>query len=294
MILFQPYGRLRACAVHSLLLAAGLCARAAQIPSPDSQKPDVQKIVQDASWNELHPAGVPQPFRFRLSEQDPKTSDVKLIVQTKDGTVARLIAKNGRPLTPTEDRAEVARLNELLDHPEIQQRRHRSEHENSTREDELVRMLPNAFLYAYEGMAAGPNGPCYALSFNPNPAFVPPDREGEVFHGMVGELWIDQAQLRIVRIDAHLVADVNFGWGFLGKLFRGGSILEENAEVGPDHWESTQLKLVLQGKILMMKNVDFSTLQTSTDFRPVPPGTGYQDAVRMLLDEKSPSPDPRP
>jgi hypothetical protein len=264
------------CLVFAGLLA-GLNAGAAQ-PAPD-----VQQIVHDASWNELHSSGPPHFFRYKVSEQDPNGSDVKLVVQTSDGTITRTIEKNGQPLDAAQEHTEIARLKNLLAHPEVQQRRHRSEHENNNRENELVQMLPDAFLYTYEGMVAGPSGPCYRLSFKRNPSFTPPDREGEVFYGMVGELWIDQAQLRIARIDAHLVSDVNFGWGVLGKLFRGGSILEENADVGMNHWESTSLQLKLKGTILMLKSVDYSTTQTYTDFTPVPSDISYQDAIQMLL-----------
>ena len=35
---------------------------------------------------------------------------------------------------------------------------------------------------------------------------------------MVGELWVDKGQQRLVKIDAHLISDVNFGWGVLGRL----------------------------------------------------------------------------
>ena len=150
---------------------------------------------------------------------------VKQIFETKDGDVARLIEKDGKPLPPEEDQAEIDRLNNLLAHPEVQEHRHKKEQEDSARGDEMVRMLPDAFLFTFDGMVEGPNGPCYRLKFQPNPAFTPPDREGEVYHGMVGELWVDQAQLRLVKIDAHLISDVNFGWGVLGRLYKGGSIL---------------------------------------------------------------------
>ncbi len=244
--------------------------------------PNPEKIVRDASWNELHRRGPSHPFRYRLSKVDPKGSSVKLLVETDQGDVARLIEKDGRPLTPEEDQAEIARLDNLLAHPEIQEHRHKKEQEDSARGDEMVRMLPDAFLYTYEGVVQGPSGPCDRLSFKPNPAFVPPDREGEVYHGMVGELWVDQGQQRLAKIDAHLVSDVNFGWGVLGKLYQGGSILVENADVGMNHWETVHMQLRLHGKILMMKSVDFSTTEDSTDFHSVPPETTYQDAVRML------------
>lgn len=241
-----------------------------------------EQIVRDASWNELHRQGPRRQVRFRLSKTDSKGSTLKEIVETTDGDVARLVEKNGHPLTPEEEQAELHRLQQLLDNPEIQAHRHKKEQEDSSRGDEMVRMLPDAFLYTYEGMVEGPSGPCYRFSFKPNPSFNPPDREGEVYHGMVGELWVDQAQLRLARIDAHLVGDVNFGWGVIGKLYKGGSILVEDADVGLHHWETIQMKLNLHGKILLVKNMDFSTTEHSTDFQQVPADTNYKDAIRML------------
>ena len=46
---------------------------------------------------------------------------------------------------------------------------------------------------------------------------------------MVGELWIDEGQVRLVKIDAHLISDVNFGWGVLGRLY------EQAGAVSPPH-----------------------------------------------------------
>ena len=273
---------IRFLAIGGVLLLAAPCPAPAQTPQP---VPNPKKIVLDASWNELHSSGPPHPFRYRQSKVDPKGSSVKLIVETKDGEVARLIEKNGRPLTAEEDRAEIARLDNLMAHPEIQESRHKKAQVDDARGDEMVKMLPDAFLYSYDGMVQGPSGPCYRVSFKPNPAFVPPDREGEVYHGMVGDLWVDQRQLRLAKLNAHLISDVNFGWGVLGKLYQGGSILVENADVGLGHWETLHLKLHLQGKILMMKSVDFSTTQVSTDFQAVPPQTTYQDGIRMLKEK---------
>jgi len=270
----------------TLLLAAGAASGQAVPPSANPAV-DPQKIVRSASWNELHATSPGRSFRFRQRKVDPKVSTVKEIFETKDGDVARLIAKDGKPLPAEEDQAELDRLNHLLEHPEVQEHRHKKEQEDSARGDEMVRMLPDAFLFTYDGMVEGPNGPFYRLQFRPNPAFTPPDREGEVYHGMVGELWVDQAQLRLAKIDAHLISDVNFGWGVLGRLYKGGSILVQNSDVGLNHWETTHMKLQLQGKLLMMKSVDYSTTEDSSDFKVQAQELGYQDAIRLL--QKTPT-----
>jgi hypothetical protein len=266
----------------ALFLGAATGATGQALSQNGNPAIDPAKIVRDASYNELHSTKPGRSFSYRQHKVDPKGSTVKEIVETKDGDVARLIEKDGRPLPQEEEQAEIDRLNNLLAHPEIQEHRHKKEQEDSARGDEMVRMLPDAFLYTFDGMVEGPNGLCYRLQFKPNPAFTPPDREGEVYHGMVGELWVDQAQLRLVKIDAHLISDVNFGWGVLGRLYKGGSILVQNADVGLHHWETIHMKLNLQGKLLMLKSVDYSTTEDFSDFKVQPQELGYQEAIRLL------------
>ena len=134
--------------------------------------PDPQKIVHDASYNELHSKSPGRSFTYRQHKVDAKGTVVKQIVETKDGDVARLLERDGKPLPPDEEKAELDRLNNLLEHPEVQEHRHKKEQEDSARGDEMVRMLPDAFLYTSDGMVPGPNGPCYRLQFKPNPAFT--------------------------------------------------------------------------------------------------------------------------
>jgi hypothetical protein len=276
------------CSIRSLTVIA---ATILWIPLPAlSQTTDAatQTLVSRSAQNELgHDKGPGQPFRYKLHKIDDGKVNTKEIVETKDGDVARLIALDDKPLTPEQQSAELARLNNLLAHPEVQEHRRKREKEDSDRANEMIRLLPDAFVYRNEGLVNGPNGSCYRLTFQPNPNFDPPDREAEVYHGMAGELWIDKAQERMVKLDAHLIADVNFGWGILGKLYKGGSILVEQTDVGKHHWETTHMKLNLEGKALMVKTLKFQTIEDSSDFQPVPRQMGYQDAIRLLVGDSS-------
>lgn len=259
----------------------------AMFAQPDDAASDPVALVRRASQNELHSSNQNHPYRYKLHKIDDSRITTKEIIETKDGDVARLIAVNDKPLEADAQKAELDRLNNLAAHPELQEHRHKKEQEDSTRENEMIRLLPDAFLYHYEGLVNGPNGPCHRLTFKPNPNFTPPDREGEVYHGMAGELWIDKAQERMVKLDAHLINDVNFGWGILGRLDKGGSILVEQADVGDHHWEATHMKLSLTGKALLFKNINIQTTEDATGFEPVPPEMGYQGAIKMLLSDNS-------
>jgi hypothetical protein len=254
---------------------------------------DTVALVQRAAAHELRAVDDritqgPAPVRFLLFKEDVKGSTLKEVVQTRDGSVARLIAINGKPLTAEQESLENARLQRLLDQPDLQDRRKKREKEDAERAKKIMHVMPDAFLYTYVGMVSGPNGPAVRLSFKPKPGFDPPDQETKVAVGIQGELWIDQAQERMVRLDAHLFQDVDFGWGILGRLYKGGSIRIENADVGNHNWQLQRMKLDLSGKALMVKTLTFRITENGTAYEPVPRELSYKDGIR-LLQSKAPN-----
>ncbi len=263
------------------VISLGAMGWAATAARAQSTPPNPVEIVRNASYNELRSANGGHPFRYLYHKVDDGKATTKEVVETKDGSISRLLEVNGKPLDADANAKELARLNALLNDPAAQAKRHKREQTDGGRADEMVKLLPTAFLYTFEGMVPGPNGPCYRLRFEPNPNFAPPDREAEVYHGMAGELWIDQAQQRMVRFDAHLISDVNFGWGFVGRLFKGGTIMVQQKDVGEHHWETAYMRLHLSGKILLVKSLDIDTTDNFSNFEPVP-DDGYQAAVKML------------
>lgn len=266
----------------AVLFGASLSA-SAQTPAAAA---DPQALVRRAVHNDLTSHdGI--DVRFTLRKQDEKGISTKEIIETKDGDVARLVALGDKPLSPEADQAEIQRLNELLNDPAKQAHRHQREQADAARGDELFKVLPDAFTYKFIGMGAAPNGPVYRFSFVPNQQFTPPDYEARVFHGMEGELWVDQQQERVVRFDAHLVADVDFGWGFLGRLYKGGTIFVEQQDVISHHWEQTTLKLNLTGKEMMFKDLVERNTEQESNYQQVPSNWTYKDAVHALLNPSS-------
>jgi hypothetical protein len=160
-----------------------------------------------------------------------------------------------------------------------------------------MRLLPDAFLYRDQGttpclprQAVGPadGGTCHHLTFSPNPSFEPPDVEANIFRGLAGEIWIDQAQERLTRLDAHVIANVDFGWGILGKLDKGGTIQLEQSDIGNHDWELTTLKLNLKGKALMLKSLNIQLTEQATQFSQVPPGVDFRKAIQLLQNSGAP------
>jgi hypothetical protein len=265
------------------LLPAGVCsAPAQQSAAPEPNALDPTALVRRAIQHRFDSAPNQPPLRYLLRKQDGPRDNTKDIIETRDGDVARLVALNGQPLSAQANQDELDRLNLLANHPEVQQHRKLREQKDAERVNRLMHLLPDAFLYRFEGMAPCAGGQCYHLSFSPNPRFTPPDVEAAIFRGMAGELWIDQAQERLTRLDSHLISNVDFGWGILGKLDEGGTIQIEQADVGGRNWQVTLLKLNLRGKALMVKSLNIQMTEQASHFSPVPAGIDYRQAIQLL------------
>jgi hypothetical protein len=251
---------------------------------PGTAQTDGAALVRRAIQNREAAAKIHRPLRYLLRKTDDHRDTTKDIIETDQGDVARLIAINNQPLTAEANQAELDRLKTLANHPEIQEHRRQREQKDADRVNRLMRLLPDAFLYRDQGTTPCPSSGaiCHHLTFSPNPSFEPPDVEANIFRGLAGDVWIDQAQERLTRLDAHVIANVDFGWGILGKLDKGGTIQLEQSDIGNHDWELTTLKLNLKGKALMVKSLDIQLTEQATHFARVPPNVDYRKAIQLL------------
>jgi hypothetical protein len=227
-----------------LLLWAGIIPEQAQ-PAPPTLTPEQsQALVERALATELRTAQDPaHPMRYRLHKTSPRLTSTKEILETKDGDVARLVAMFDKPLSIEDEQKEQARLETLLNDPSLQKHRKQGEQGDMGIVLKLLRMLPNAFLYQYSGTGVGPAGAVQKFSFRPNPNFSPPDLETQALTNLTGELCVDAAQERVTRLEGHLQQDTSYGWGVLGKLNKGGSVVIEQTDVGGHQWRIARFQM---------------------------------------------------
>lgn len=285
-----------------LLLGSGI-AQSSDQPSEPSPATDAAALVRRAVANHLAAEAAHQPQRFYLHKKDDRHDYTQEIIETAQGDVALSVSSNGAPLNASAHQVQIDRLNALDAHPDIQEHRHRREQEDNARVDKLMRELPDAFIYHYDstvacnvttppsvavpGMVADPEpapaaAECYHLTFQPSPSWNPPDTESRIMRGMAGEAWIEKSQERLTRLNAHLVTDVDFGWGFIGRLDKGGTIFLEQTETTDKDWELTRMKLNLTGKALLVKTLNIHLTEEMAHYAPAPANLDYHKAIRML------------
>jgi hypothetical protein len=257
-----------------------------------------QALVDRALANELHAAqngnldanqdtnqDAGHPMRYQLRKTSPRVTTTKEIMETRDGEVARLIAINDKPLGATDEADEEARLHALLGDPAKQQRRKDAEDDDASRALRVLRALPSAFLYQDAGPGEGPPGKVEKFTFRPNPNFNPPDLESEVLPAMAGDIWIDPVRQRVARLEGHLQQDVDFGWGILGRLNKGGWIVIEQGDVGGSQWRTVRFEMQMSGRVVFKTRV-FDTTEVQSNYAPLPLGMSYQKAIEILLSGK--------
>jgi len=266
---------LKSKSILSFLLAA-ICVPAiaqepASQPSPNAGTNPLQ-LVRLTVENELKPPQKGLYFTYRdVKKKGNNPVEVKQMVETgQDLVLGRLISLGGKPLTPEQQQKEEQRLHRLLTDPGAVKEKQKSQQEDDQRVRRMVQALSDAFLYTYAATESGKNGQIVVLNFKPNPNFDPPSRELQVYTGMAGTMRIAVPQDRIASLEATLVEDVNFGWGILGRLYKGGRFAIEQTEVGDGQWDLTSMSLNFAGRALLFKHIDIQQHETTSDYRRVP------------------------
>ncbi len=248
-------------------------------PTPTGQNP---ALVQAAFVNELEAArDSSHPMRYRLHKTSPRLSTTKELIETRDGSVAMLVAVDDKPLTAADQEKEQSRLQTLLNDPGKQRHRKQAEAEDTARALKVLRSLPTAFIYTDAGEVTVGSVTAEKFTFVPNPKFNPPDLETEVLTAMSGEILIDPAHARVLHLEARLQQDVDFGWGILGRLSKGGFIILDQGEVSEGVWRVVKFKMQMTGRLLIRTRT-FDTVEEESEYEAVPAGLAYQQAIAIL------------
>jgi hypothetical protein len=269
---------------RSAVLILLLCMPAVAEVKPQEQSPattsySAQELVRRMIDNEVRcQDNDHSKYRFRSRMEEDGKVVVQDKVQTSGGTLKRTLLLNGKSLPPDEAAKENSKLEQLVRDKDAQEKKRREEREDAEKAKRMFRMFPDAFLYTYAGEENG----LTVLHFVPNPDFSPPTREAQVFHAMSGRMWIDRKQMRFVKMQASLTEDVKFGWGLLGHLDRGGTMLVEQQEVAPRHWEVTTLDLNLKGKAVFFKSINVQQKETNSNFERVDDNIDLARGLELL------------
>ena len=86
------------------------------------------------------------------------------------------------------------------------------------------------------------------LQFTPNPNYPPHGDATDWLTHARATAWIDPQAAQVVSVHATILRDISIGGGVLGKIYRGGEFIMEQAPVAPNIWEPTLYQYDISGR----------------------------------------------
>ena len=176
------------------------------------------------------------------------------VVHTGTGTLKLVIEEKGKAVYPNFYEKQLRDLEEVLvdatEHQsDYRQRRAIEKFQKRTQERyDLVEAVEDAFLVTWLGRERR-NGRLLAkMQLNPNPDFKPKTRIAGALQCVRAVVWLDEKEAQLVRAEAEIFKDISVGGGLFGKVYRGGTVIIEQAEVAPGIWFPTLYRIDFDGR----------------------------------------------
>ena len=252
-----------------------LIAFALSFSSVHAQSP--QQLIQQVVDAEL--ASIQNDHSKWVYFQDTRKPKVKFkqwVVTTQHGNIERILEKDGQRLSEPEQRDHIQKF---LNDTKAQKKQLSTINHDYQQIGDLLKLLPVAFVWTQTDATANTT----SLHFDPAPKFQPPTLEARVFSGMTGDLVLDNQQHRICSINGHLLHDVKFGGGLLGRLKQGSSFSLKQEQVGPSLWQLISIHLQFQGNALFFKSVSLQEDDEYSKFHPETSGITLEQAAVAVM-----------
>jgi len=267
----------RLLAVSAILFVVATYASAQQSP---------HDLVRDVVYNELHDRERDSYWQYHSTRVTGSRTELREQIETQQGPVYRVIEINGKPLDADQRKKEDARLTELLTNPRELARNKQNHEQDEERLHQVLKILPEAFLFDYEGSATGDT---VRIAFHPNPAFAPHSYEERILHGLTGVAMVNQTQKRLIDMSGKLIERIDFGYGILGHVEKDGVFQIHREQVNATHWKTSLVDVHVQGKILLFSTITKDQHEVRSGFRPVPLDISPVQA-KEILDHAMPLP----
>ncbi|HTX40491.1 MAG TPA: hypothetical protein VMD25_01585 [Acidobacteriaceae bacterium] len=270
---FLP-GRLL-CAV--LPVTALFVTAAPRVACAQSAEQIVRKVVGNELYYGYHDHS---SWMFLDTYKSPTKNQVKLVIQTSQGNLSEITENYGRPPSAQEHQADLNHMQQIVNSPSMRAQQRRSEEHDDQQAANLLKILPDAFVWQIDSRQNGQ----IRLSYHPNSNYSPPSMSARVFAAMSGTMVVDEDQMRLADLFGRLTHSVEFGWGLLGHIDAGGTFQVIRSQIAPYEWQITQTHVHISGHALFFKNIGDQEDEVTSDYHRVPADVDLAKAEEMLRD----------
>ena len=238
-----------------------------------------KELMTDACYNEREQHKNDALWASRVERHTAGHIYLEEEIETVVGPIRRLVSVDGHEPSPAERKQKDDRLRKLMQNPKTQQAMKKNREADQKKVDEVLRAMPDVFHFEDQGRQEA----LEKLAFRPNPAYNPTTYEETVLHALSGLILIDLQEKRLAQLSATLTEQVDFGYGVIGQLKKGGTIEVNRTRLSPGTWKTRSSKININGRIVLFKTISKQQDETQSGFKPVAPDTSIERALEELM-----------
>lgn len=249
--------------------------------------PDIAKLLLELQANEDRVEAILENYSYKQETTKRELGDDGRLRETESETVlltfykgnriSRLIARNGKPLSPDDQEKEDREVQKRVEkiEKEIAKQAERDVDQTATgtpdpdnRRISIAEVLRASNLInprreRFKGRDV------IVFDFEPNPDFdFKNARSFLKFFGKTGGvMWIDEQDKQVARIEAELFDSFKVGGGLLAKLRKGASFVLEQERINDEIWLPSRADINLSVRILLFGGAKVNQVIRSYDYK---------------------------
>jgi hypothetical protein len=185
--------------------------------------------------------------------------------------VARLIAKDDKPLSERDAAKEEEKIQKLTDKrknetEEARARRHTEEEKQREKNREFVREVADAYDFHLVGSEVLDGHDTWVIGGEPRPGFQAQLKEAQMLSKFHGRLWIDKDEMQLVKMDVEALDTVSFGW-VLARIHKGTRLVFEQTRVNGEVWLPRHLSFKFDARVALFKGYNEQDEETYRDYK---------------------------
>jgi len=262
----------------------------------DEPLPDVAALMEEVRKNQEEIDNLLEKYTYTAtitkreldSNGQMKDKESETFERTfyKGNRIQRLVAKNGKPLSPKEEADEQKDVEKLI--REIEKREAEKERKgreaaqktsnnsNANAEDNPNGDPQRRFSIANALRASRFLNPrrerfrsrdVIVFDFEPLPGYKPRNVYEKLFGKMAGALWVDPVDKQIARFEARSIGVFKIGGGFGGSVKEDAAVVHEQERINQEIWLPTRAEINLGARVLFLVGLNINQTATYGDYK---------------------------
>jgi hypothetical protein len=252
------------------------------VPVAFAQQPDPKQLIRESiqNYEKAWRAGM----KWSYTQTDVTCVDGKSQVDLSsvgplDGTpYERLLSRNGRALSPDEQRKEDEKYDK-----ELRRRRNETPGEREARihkyekERSFLVDVPNAYDFRLAGEDLVNGRPAWIVTLTPHAGFEPTTPHAGLLRHIEGKLWIDKKDLMWARAEADVIDGANIGL-IVARINPGAHITLDFARMSEALWVPKNITIKGEARILLVHSKNLNEELTFSNYTLQNPAASAQVA----------------